>query len=158
MKSQGLHIVNYAESRRKRRGFACLLWAVGVSLCLLIAGAVVSGAAYAGWNTGLATARANATTTLAAYARQQCDRLPHDLAAGSLGLAQSRFEDLANLPQTPACVPLWAPMATAAYHVYAASPTPPANSYAHPHRSATDNRANNDTDAVTACRGCFGSI
>jgi len=47
------------------------------------------------------------------------------LAEGSLTLAQNRFEDLAHLPQTPNCLPLWAPMATAARLAAAASPTPP---------------------------------
>ena len=130
MKSQGVQIVNHAESRRKRRGLACLLWGFGASLGLLLAGVIVIGAVYAGWNTGLATARAGAARTAEAYAQQQCDHIPADLLAGNLRLAQSRFEDLANLRQTPVCLPLLAPTATAAYLAGAASPTtPPTNTF-----------------------------
>ncbi len=125
MKSQGVQIVNHAEPRRKRRELACLLWGFGALFCLFIAGLIVIGSVYAGWNTGLATARAAATTTAAAYAQQQCNRIPADLAAGNLRLAQSRFEDLANFRQTPVCLPLLAPTATAAYLAADASPTPP---------------------------------
>ena len=124
MKSQGAQIVNYAEPRRRRRGLACLLWALAAILCLLIAGAVVMGAVYAGWNSGLATARADATATAAAYVQEQCDLIPENLATGRYGLARSRFEDLAKAQQTPVCLPALAPTATAAYLLSLASPTP----------------------------------
>ena len=124
MKSQGVEIVNYAEQRRRRRGLACLLWGVGASLCLLIAGVIVIGAVYAGWNAGLSTARADATASAAAYARQQCERIPADLAAGSLRLAQSRLEHLANLQQTPDCLPPLASTATVVFLLSASRPTP----------------------------------
>lgn len=123
MKSPSVAIVNHAKRGRQRRGLTCLLWGFGVFACMLIGGGIVIGAVYAGWHSGLATARANSAEATQAEIQIQCRRIPQDLAEGSLGLAQSRFEDLANLPQTPDCLPLWAPMATAAY-LAAASPTP----------------------------------
>ena len=91
---------------------------------MLIGGGIVIGAVYAGWHSGLATARANSAAATQAEIQIQCERIPLDLAEGSLRLAQNRFEDLADLPQTPNCLPLWAPMATAARLAAAASPTP----------------------------------
>ena len=119
-----MQIVNYAEPRRRRRRIACLLSAFGAFAFLLIAGLIVLGAVYAGWTSGLATARAGATATVEAYAQGQCDRIPSDLGSGNLALARSRFADLASLPQTPVCLPLLAPTATAAYLVLMSSPTP----------------------------------
>lgn len=126
MKSQGVQIVNHSAPRRQRRGLACLLWGLGAGFCLLVASLIVSGAVYAGWNTGLATARAESTAAIQAYARQQCDRIPADLLGGNLRLAQSRLEHLATLRQTPDCLPLMASTATVVFLLSASSPTPPA--------------------------------
>jgi tetratricopeptide (TPR) repeat protein len=101
-------------------------------LCLLIAGAVVLGATYAGWNAGLATARAEAAITADAYVRQQCARIPSDLTAGKLQLAQRRFEELLKRESPPACLIELAPTATAAYLLSAPSPTPPPTMTASP--------------------------
>ena len=117
--------MNYAKPRRGKPGLACLLWGAFASICLLIAAAVVLGAAYAGWNAGLATARANASVTADAYARQQCERIPLDLAAGNPQLAQKRFEALLKQERAPACLFQLAPTATAVFLLSAASPTPP---------------------------------
>ena len=125
VKSQNVPIVNHAQQQRRRRGLACLLWGFGAFACMLIAGLIVIGAVYAGWHAGLATARAESTVTVEAFARQQCDRLPADLAAGSLRLAQSRLEHLANLQQTPDCAPQMAATATAVFLQLASSSTPP---------------------------------
>ncbi len=124
MKSPGVAIVNHANHGRKRRGLSCLLWGFGAVACMLIGGGIVIGAVYGGWHSGLATARANSAAATQDEIQIQCERIPLDLAEGSLTLAQNRFEDLARLPQTPNCLPLWAPMATAA-RLAAASPTPP---------------------------------
>lgn len=124
MKSPGVAIVNHAKRGRKRRGLSCLLWGFGAFACMLIGGGIVIGAVYAGWHSGLATARAHSAAATQAEIQIQCERIPLDLAEGSLRLAQNRFEDLAGLPQTPNCLPQWAPMATAA-RIAAASPTPP---------------------------------
>ncbi|MDE2747613.1 MAG: hypothetical protein OXI34_01480 [Chloroflexota bacterium] len=125
MKSQGAPIVNYAKPRRGRRGLACLFWGAFALVCLLAAGAVVLGAVYAGWNTGLATARAQASITAEAYAREQCERIPLDLAAGGLQLAQKRFDELLKQERPPPCLFNLAPTATAAFLLSAASPSPP---------------------------------
>ena len=121
-------IVNHAATRRTRRGFACLLWAIGGFVCALVAGLIALGAVYAGWNTGLATARARATTAIEGYARQQCNLIPSDLAAGAFSLARRRFDDLASLRQTPDCVPRFAQMATSAFLRASSSPTAPPTS------------------------------
>lgn len=125
MQSQSIAIVNHAKGRRKRRGLTCLLWGSGAIAGLLIAGVIVIGAVDAGWHTGLATARSESTVTVEAFARQQCDRLPADLLSGSLRLAQSRLEHLANLQQTPDCLPQMASTATTVFLLSAPSPTPP---------------------------------
>ena len=123
MNSPDAQIVNYAEKRR-RRGLVCLLWAFGAFAFLLVAGIFMIGAVYAGWTSGLTTARAGATATAETYAQEQCDRIPDDLGSGRLSLARSRFADLASWQQTPACLPLLAPTATAAYLASIPSPTP----------------------------------
>jgi len=132
VKSQGVQIVSYAQPRRRRRGLTCLLWGLGAGFCLLVASLIVSGAVYAGWNTGLATARAESTAAILDYARQQCDRVPADLLGGNLRLAQSRLEHLAKLRQTPDCLPLMASTATVVFLLSASSPTPPATETATP--------------------------
>ena len=124
MKSPGVAIVNRAEGGRKRRGLTCLLWGFGAFAFMLIGGGILIGAVYAGLHSGLATARANSAAATQAEVQIQCGRIPQDLKEGSLRLAQNRFQDLAGLPQTPDCLPLWAPMATAARLAAAASPTP----------------------------------
>lgn len=132
MKSQGVKIVSYAQPRRRQRGLTCLLWGLGAGFCLLVASLIVSSAVYAGWNTGLATARAESTAAIQAYARQQCDRIPSDLLGGNLRLAQSRLEHLAKLQQTPDCLPLMASTATVVFLLSASSPTPTATATATP--------------------------
>lgn len=127
MKSPGIAIVNHAKGRRKGRGLTCLLWGFGAFACTLIGGVIVIGAVYAGWRSGLATARVNSAAATQSEIQSQCQRIPQDLAAGNLGLARSRFEDLANLPQTPDCLPLWAPMATEAYLAAVSPAAPPTN-------------------------------
>jgi len=117
--------VNHAETTRGKRGLACLLWGAFAFVCLLIAGAVLMGAVYAGWNSGLATARAQASITAEAYARQQCERIPLDLAAGNPQLAQKRFEELLKQERPPGCLFNLAPTATAAFLLSATSPSPP---------------------------------
>ncbi len=94
-------------------GFNCLLWSGGALFCLLLASLVIIGAVYAGWGAGLATARANATGTAAAEQEQQCARIPADLAAGNLPLAQTRLEALRSATPAPACLLRLAPTATA---------------------------------------------
>lgn len=150
MKSQNVKIVNYAAPRRRRRGIACLLWGFGAGACLLVAGLIVSGAVYAGWNTGLATARAESTAAVQVYARQQCDRIPSDLLGGNLRLAQSRLEHLAKLQQTPACLPRMASTATVVFLLSAPSPTPPATVTSTPARPTAPPATTVPTRAPTA--------
>ena len=115
-------MVKYRHPRR--RGVSCLFWAAALTILLLMAGLVVMVAAYAGWGSGLGTAKTNATATAALNQRQQCERIPADLAAGNLDLARTRIESLLVLAPTPACLPPLLPMATAAYLQAQPSPTP----------------------------------
>ena len=103
----------YPGPAKPRRGIGrlgCLIWGmVGV----LLAGMMVAGAAFAGWNSGISLARHNATSTAAAELARQCDHLRTDLAAGNARLAQRRIEFLRQ--HTPTCLIELAPTATALY-------------------------------------------
>ncbi len=127
-----------AAPKRRGPGASCLLWLLGACFCLLVAGVAILGGVYAGWNTGLATARAQAAVAAASYARQQCERIPADLEAGKLPLARSRLEDLRALPQTPACLPIFAPTATAAASLASLQPSPSASPWRQPTRAPTE--------------------
>lgn len=103
----------YPGPAKPRRGIGrlgCLIWGmVGV----LLAGMMVTGAAFAGWNSGISLARHNATSTAAAELARQCDHLRTDLAAGNARLAQRRIEFLRQ--HTPTCLIELVPTATALY-------------------------------------------
>jgi len=120
---------------RPRRGLSCLLWLMGGFFALLLAGAAVFGAAYAGWDSGLATAQVQALGTSAAEAQRQCQRIPADLAAGNLRLAQTRLEALRAATPAPACLAQFAPTATA-YALQAARPSATAARIAAPTAAA----------------------
>lgn len=110
--------------RSRSRLNRCLLWALGASFFLFAAGLVVLASAYAGWSSGIVIASANASSTAEAEVRQQCARLPEDLAAGNLALAGARLESLRKLSPPPACLSQWSPMATQAWLASLPSPTP----------------------------------
>jgi len=57
---------------------SCLLWGFGAFACMLIGGGIVVGAVYAGWHSGLATARANSAAATQAEIQIQCERIPLD--------------------------------------------------------------------------------
>ncbi|MCY4465805.1 MAG: hypothetical protein OXE46_09740 [Chloroflexi bacterium] len=112
------------ESRRRARLNSCLLWALGACLFLFVAGVVSLAGAYAGWSSGVVIASANASSTAEAEVRQQCARLPEDLAAGNLTLAGARLESLRRLSPPPTCLSQWSPMATQAWLASLPSPSP----------------------------------
>ncbi len=125
LQSHQADIVNYAELKSRRRfGAGCLLWSGFLFVGLLSALVIVIAAANAGWNAGVATARANSSATVEAELRQQCELIAPDLAAGRLELAAARFEALARVTPAPACLFNLAPTATAHYLGSLASPTP----------------------------------
>ena len=105
----------YPGPAKPRRGIGrlgCLIWGmVGV----LLAGMMVAGAAFAGWNSGISLARHNATGTAAAELARQCDHLRTDLAAGNTRLVQRRIEFLRQHTLAPTCLIELAPTATALY-------------------------------------------
>jgi len=125
VESQGAQIVNHAEARRKRRGLACLLWGFGGFICLLGAGLIVVGAVYAGWSSGLATARADSFAATQSEIQVQCQHIPKDLTEGNLRRAQRRLEELRKQQPQPACLSALAATATAAFWLSAPSATPP---------------------------------
>ena len=107
-------MANYGQLEKRGRRTACLLWLAVTALCLLTALAVVMTAAYAGWDAGLGSARANATGAAATESQGQCDQLARNLADGNLELARSRMDWLRQRMPVPSCVLTLAPTATAA--------------------------------------------
>ena len=132
MKSQPGQVVTYGEPRRRRRGIGCLLWGFIALLCLLVAGVIVVGASFAGWNSGVATARANATGTAQLEFQLQCQLIPQNLAEGKLQLAQRRLEELRKQGSPPACLDVLAPTATAVFLLSLPSPSPLPTATSHP--------------------------
>lgn len=115
--------VTNLRQRQRGRAASCLLWSAASTILLLIAAATVIVAAYAGWGSGVETARVNATGTVAAEQQQQCERIPADLAAGNFDLAKTRIESLRAKMPAPNCLPPLLPTATAAYLLAQPSPT-----------------------------------
>ncbi len=115
--------VTNLRQRQRGRAASCLLWSAASTMFLLTAAAVVIAAAYAGWDTGVEAAKAKSTGTVAAERRQQCQRIPADLAAGNFDLAKTRIESLRATMPAPACLPPLLPTATAAYLLAQPSPT-----------------------------------
>ena len=114
------------EARRKKRtlGASCLTWAVLASVCLMLVGVVVIGAVYAGWNSGVVTARANATIWAEATVQQECALITQNLLEGKLSLAERRLAALELGDPAPDCVRVYAPTATAFHLLSQPSPTP----------------------------------
>ncbi|MCY3831915.1 MAG: hypothetical protein OXG85_02790 [Chloroflexi bacterium] len=123
MKSRDAQIVNHAETRRGRRGWACLFWGFGGFICLLSAFFIAVFAVYAGWSSGLATARADSAAATHSEIRVQCQHIPKDLAEHAFRRAQRRFEELEKQAPQPACLGALAPTATAAFLLAVPSPT-----------------------------------
>ncbi len=109
----------HAKPRRGIGRLGCLIWGM---VGLLLAGMMVAGAAFAGWNSGISLARRHATVTAAAELARQCDHLRTDLAAGNARLAQRRIEFLRQ--HTPTCLIELVPTATALYLTSRPSATP----------------------------------
>ena len=101
-----------------------MLWGFVALLCVLVAGVIVVGASYIGWNSGVATARANATGTAQVESQLQCQLIPQDLAEGKLQLAQRRLEELRKQTAPPDCLGILAPTATAVFEQSLPSRTP----------------------------------
>ena len=137
MKPDQAQVTNYDHPDKRRRWASCLLWIALAVTCLLIALAIVMAAAYAGWSSGLQTARAQATGTAEAEVQLQCDLLPQDLAQGKFDLARKRIEDLQQARLRPACLLSLIPTATAAYLQRQPSPTPAPTQTATPVITAT---------------------
>ena len=159
--------VTNLRQRQRGRAASCLLWSAASTMFLLIAAAVVIAAAYAGWDRGVEAAKAKSTGTVAAEQRQQCERIPADLAAGNFELAQTRIESLRATMPAPDCLPPLLPRATAAYLLAQPSPTalptltetklaptatppPPAMSSATPSDTDNDSGWAYDLDALLA--------
>lgn len=102
----------HAKPRRGIGRLGCLIWGM---VGLLLAGMMVAGAAFAGWNSGISLARRHATVTAAAELARQCDHLQTDLAAGKARLAQRRIEFLRQRALAPTCLIELVPRATALY-------------------------------------------
>ena len=119
-KPQPVYVVN---PPRKRRRQTCLLWTLTAGFGLLVAVLIVVSSAYAGWNSGVHGARANATGTAQAGLQEQCDLLARNLLESQLDLALSRIAWLRRIQPVPDCLLASAPTATAAFLLAQPSPT-----------------------------------
>lgn len=86
-----------------------------IFICIVTAVLIALASAYAGWNSGIAVARENATATVEADTREQCQRIRAELEAGNQQLAQTRLAYLLQLTPTPPCLAEIIPTATALY-------------------------------------------
>ena len=114
---------NYRASQPRRRAASCLIWAIGSTVFLLLALAVVVAAGYAGWGAGVEAARATTTAAAAINQQVQCERIPADLAAGNFDRARTRIEMLRSSVPAPDCLLSLLPTATAAFLLAQPSPT-----------------------------------
>lgn len=96
-------------------GPGCVLWGLVGMLSVLLAGVMVLISAYAGWNSGLNTARINATVTLNAEIDVQCQQMQTTIDNAAVGLLQRRIEFLELQTPAPACLDVFIPTATALY-------------------------------------------
>ena len=108
-------ITNHEGRRASRQSLGCLLWAMVSFVCIVLAALIALASAYAGWNSGIAVARENATATGEADTREQCERIQVDMDAGNLQLLQTRLAYLLMLTPAPPCLGEIIPRATALY-------------------------------------------
>ncbi|MCY4018054.1 MAG: hypothetical protein OXG39_01475 [Chloroflexi bacterium] len=108
-------ITNHEGNRASRQGRGCLLWAMVVFVCIMAAALTALAFAYAGWHSGIAVARENATATGEAETREQCERIRADMDAGNQQLLQTRLAYLLMMTPAPSCLSEIIPSATALY-------------------------------------------
>jgi hypothetical protein len=96
-------------------GPGCIIWGIVGMFSVLLAGVLVMISAFAGWNSGLSSARTNATATKNTDIQTQCEFTRADVENGNVGLLQRRIEDLALQTPAPACLAEIIPTATALY-------------------------------------------
>jgi hypothetical protein len=106
-------------------GPGCATWGLLGVLVLGFALVIVLLAGLAGWTSGQRTAQTNATTTQSAAISEQLNRLPGDLASGSLELANARLQFLATLTPGVTGLPELMQTATAVYLTRQPTATPP---------------------------------
>ncbi len=108
-------ITNHEGRHASRQGLGCWLWAMVSFVCIVLAALIALAFAYAGWNSGIAVARENATATGEADAREQCQRIQDDMDAGNQQLLQTRLAYLLMMTPAPPCLSEIIPRATALY-------------------------------------------
>lgn len=96
-------------------GPGCIVWGIVGMLSVLLAGVLVLVSAFAGWNSGVSTARTNATATIASDIQNQCNLAENDAANQNTGLLQARINFLQEQTPAPACLAEIIPTATALY-------------------------------------------
>jgi hypothetical protein len=106
---------DYVADFEQDTGPGCLIWGLIGAFCLLLALATVLLASFAGWTEGLRVGQGNATATINADIAEQCQRIPQDIANGSMGLVQARLDTLSQFTPAPPCIATHAPAATALY-------------------------------------------
>lgn len=108
-------ITNHELRHVSRRRLGCWFWAIVCFVCIVLALLIALASAYAGWNSGIAVARENATATGEADTRVQCERIQVDMEAGNQQLLQTRLDYLLMMTPAPPCLGEIIPRATALY-------------------------------------------
>jgi len=140
-------------------GPGCLAWGLVLAFCVALAFGIVGAAGFAGWTDGLRVGQANATATRSSDIGAQCERIPADLASGSLGLAAARLNDLALSTPAIDCVALFAPTATTLYlqslatATFTPSPSPSATPSPTPLPPDAPTQSPSPTPAPTSASG-----
>lgn len=105
-------------------GPGCIIWGIVGMFSVLLAGLLVMISAFAGWNSGLSSARTNATATKNTDIQTQCEFTRTDVENGNMGLLQRRIEDLEKQTPAPPCLAEIIPTATALYMLSLPTETP----------------------------------
>ncbi len=105
----------YVDPDDNMSGPGCIVWGIVGMFSVLLAGVLVIISMFAGWNSGVTVARANATATISSDIQEQCTRMQTDIAEGRPGLLQRRIEVLQEFTPAPDCLAVMIPTATALY-------------------------------------------
>jgi tetratricopeptide (TPR) repeat protein len=105
----------YMDPNDDVSGPGCVVWGIVGMVSVLLAGVLVMISLFAGWNSGVTIARANATATIASDIQIQCDRMQSDIDGGNTGLLQRRIEVLQEITPAPDCLSEFIPIATTLY-------------------------------------------
>jgi len=130
-------------------GPGCIVWGIVGMFSVLLAGVLVMISMFAGWNSGVTVARANATATISSDIQVQCERMQTDIDSGNTGLLQRRIEELQKYTPVPNCLAFMIPTATELYMQSLPTETPIPTETSTP-TSTPSPQATDMTDVATA--------